>query len=203
MNIGIDIDGVLQNIYKFMIEEGSKYCKENNKGKLINPNAYNISEMFGWDDATYTDFWIKNIFLYAENEETIPKASENLKKLKNDGHNLCIITARWLGNEETNEYFHFNTGEKMRNTVKEWLTKNDIIYDNIIFSGGDKSKHIIQNNIDVMIEDSPNNLNSLSKITKMICVDWPYNRDVEGDNIYRCYNWDEVYNKISELSIVM
>lgn len=199
MNIGIDIDGVLQNIYKFMIEEGTKYCKENNKGSLINPKAYMTYDMFGWDDETDTDFWVKNIFLYAENGEVISKASENIKKLKQDGHNLCIITARWFSAREENKLFPGNVGEKMRNAVKEWLAKNDIIYDNIIFSGEDKSKYIIENNIDVMIEDSPNNLKQLSKITKMICVDWPYNRDVENDNIYRCYDWDEIYETIYKL----
>lgn len=199
MNIGIDIDGVLQNLYKFIIEEGMKYCKENNKGELVNPNSYNTPEIYGWDDKTDTDFWVKNIFSYAEEGEVIPKASENLKKLKQDGHTLCIITARWLGNAETSSLFQENVGDKMRNTVKEWLARNDIIYDNIIFSGEDKSKYIIENNIDVMIEDSPRNLIDLSKITKMICVDWPYNRGIENDNIYRCYNWDGVYQKIYEL----
>ncbi len=54
----------------------------------------------------------------------------------------------------------------MRKTVKEWLERNQIIYDNIIFSEEDKSSHIIENNIDIMIEDSPNNLKSLSKNNK-------------------------------------
>ena len=83
MNIGIDIDGVLQNLYEFMIKEGTRYCKENNKGKLRNPNAFDTPAMYGWDDETDTDFWTKNIFLYAEKGVLIPRASENLKRLKN------------------------------------------------------------------------------------------------------------------------
>ena len=199
MNIGIDIDGVLQNVYKFSTEEGSKYCEQNNKRSLINPYNNETPEMFGWDEETDTDFWVKNIFEYAKFGEAITKASENLRKLKNDGHKLCIITARWLASGEKNSLFNGNVGEKMRNTVKQWLAKNNIIYDNIIFSEEDKSSHIIENNIDIMIEDSPNNLEQLSRITKMICVDWPYNRDIKGENIYRCYNWDEIYEKICEL----
>ena len=90
----------------------------------------------------------------------------------------------------------------MRKTVKEWLERNQIIYDNIIFSEEDKSSHIIENNIDIMIEDSPNNLKSLSKITKMICVDWVYNKGIENDNIFRCYNWNEIYETIMILGTV-
>lgn len=198
MNIGIDLDGVLTNYRKFTIEQGKKYCEEIGKGKLINPEAYNSTDMFDWDEKTDLDFWIKNIFLYARENPVIEGASKNIKKMKADGHTIFIITARMVANPEDNCKDEIK--EKMRRTVKEWLAKNDIVYDYIIFSTEDKSKHIIENNIDVMIEDSPGNLKNLSKLTKMICVDWPYNKDVESDNIYRCYNWNEIYDKIFEIS---
>ncbi len=105
------------------------------------------------------------------------------KTKKEDGHKLYIITARWLANDEENAITKNNNGirEKMRDTVKGWLRKNNIEYDKIIFSGEDKSKHIIENKIDIMIEDSPNNLKQLSKLTKMICMDWNYNKEVDGE----------------------
>lgn len=197
MNIGIDIDGVLTDVRKFTIEQGLKYCQENNKGKLINPDAYDSTEIFNWDEETDLDFWMKNIFKYAEENSVIQGAAENIKKLKENGHAIYIITARWLANPQTNIE---SIREKMRNTVKEWLAKNKIEYDYIIFSEEDKSKQVLENKIDIMIEDSPNNLKSLSKLTKMICVDWPYNKEIDNDNIYRCYNWDEIYNKISQIN---
>lgn len=198
MNIGIDLDGVLTNYRKFAIEQGQNYCKENNKGKLVNPEAYHSKDMFNWDEETDMDFWMKNIFLYAEENPVIQGASENIKKLKADGHTIFIITARMGASPESN--CKEEVREKMKETVKEWLAKNEIVYDYIIFSKEDKSKHIMENNIDVMIEDAPSNLKNLSKLTKMICVDWPYNRGIENDNIYRCYNWNEIYDKILEIS---
>lgn len=202
MNIGIDIDGVLTDLNKFTIEQGIKYCEENKKGRLANPDAYDTKDIFNWDEETDLDFWIKNIFIYARENPVIEGAAENIKKLKEDGHQIYIITARWLANPGTEKNFNQSEDvrQEMRKTVKEWLSKNNIIYDKIIFSEEDKSKHIIDNNIEVMIEDSPNNLKSLSKITKMICFDWSYNRGIENSNIYRCYNWDEIYEKISEVS---
>jgi len=201
MNIGIDIDGVLTDVRKFTIEEGLKYCEENKKGRLINPDAYSSEDVFDWDAETDLDFWKKNIFKYAETNPAIDGVSNNIKKLKDEGHKLYIITARWLANEELKETTEISKeiSEKMRNTVKKWLSKNNIEYDYIIFSGEDKSKHIIENNIDIMIEDSPHNLEELSKITKMICMNWGYNKGIENENIYRCYNWDEIYAKILEL----
>lgn len=198
MNIGIDIDGVLTNYRKFAIEQGKKYCKENNKGELINPEAYDSTDMFNWDEETDLDFWEKNIFLYAEKNPVIQGASENIKKLKSDGHTIFIITARMVASPES--ICKEELKEKMRKTVKEWLSKNEIVYDYIIFSKEDKSEHIIENDIDIMIEDAPSNLKNLSKLTKMICVDWPYNKGIEKDNIYRCYNWNEIYDKILEIS---
>lgn len=201
MNIGIDIDGVLTNIRKFTIEEGLKYCEQNGKGKLINPNAYDSKDVFDWDEEMDLDFWVKNIFIYAKENPPLEGAASNIKKLKEEGHKLCIITARWLASPRTEKQFGESDAikEKMRTTVKQWLRRNGFIYDEIIFSMEDKSKNIVDKEIDIMIEDSPQNLIQLSKLTKMICYDWPYNQGVENDNIYRCKNWDEIYLKIKEL----
>lgn len=198
MNIGIDLDGVLTNYRQFAIEQGQKYCKENDKGKLVNPEAYYMKDMYNWDEKTDYDFWIKNIFSYATENPAIQGASENTKKLKEDGHTIFIITARKFATPDDNCKEEIR--EKMKKTVKEWLAKNEIKYDYIIFSKEDKCKNIIENNIDVMIEDSPNNVKSLSKLTKIICMDWPYNKGIENDNIYRCYNWNEIYDKILEIN---
>ncbi len=196
MNIGIDIDGVLTNIAEFAKEKGLEFCKETGKGKLVKDTAYDTKEAFGWDQKTDDEFWSKYIFLYASENPAIEGASKNIKKLKKDGNNLYIITARWpAGPDITN----IELRDKMRNTVKEWLSKNEIIYDELIFTTEDKSQAIKDKKIDLMIDDSPYNLRDLSKITRMICYDWPYNRDVNNENIYRCNNWDEIYEYIKNM----
>ena len=128
---GIDIDGVLTDVRKFTIEAGIKYCKENKKGKLVNPDAYNSEDVFDWNEETDLDFWINNIFEYAEKNPVIEGAADNIKKLKEDGHTLYIITARWLASPKTDKTFKQaqELREKMRKTVKEWLERNQIIYD--------------------------------------------------------------------------
>lgn len=196
MNIGIDIDGVLTNIAEFTLEKGLEFCKETGKGKLIKISSYDTKDVFGWDQETENEFWAKYIFLYATENPVIDGVSKNIKKLKEDGNNLYIITARGLaGPDVTN----IEIRDKMRNTVKNWLAKNDIIYDELIFTTEDKSQAIKDKKIDVMIDDSPYNLKSLSKITKMICYDWPYNQEINNENIYRCYNWDEIYEYIKNM----
>lgn len=148
--IGIDIDGVLTNIYDYILNEGLKYCEENNKGTLINTKAYRTIDMFGWDTETDNDFWLKNIFSYAEDNPVLVSASENIKKLREKGFKTYIITARWLANPSND---NIEQREKMRSTVINWLNKNNIYYDAIYFTDSDKSQYIINDNIDVMIED--------------------------------------------------
>ena len=196
MNIGIDIDGVLSDIAGFTIEKGLEFCKETGKGSLQNVISYDTQEVFGWDKETDDEFWKKYIFLYATENPVMNNAPENIKKLKEDGHNLYIITARWPAGPDVK---NIEIRDKMRETVRNWLAKNNVIYDELIFTPEDKSQAIKEKNIDIMIDDSPYNLRDLSKITKMICYDWPYNRDVNNENIHRCNNWDEIYDYISKI----
>ena len=207
MNIGIDIDGVLTNVGKFILDKGLEYCKETNKGKRVKPVTYHSKEMFGWDEETDLDFWSKNIFLYARYCPPLEGAAYNIKKLKEDGNNIYIITARWIANGElseydikNNKYFKYleNPKKEMQDIVKYWLKKNNIMYDKLLFTRENKEKEILENNIDIMVEDSPKNIESLSKITKIICMSWDYNEHINGENIYRCHSWNETYDKIIE-----
>ena len=82
MKIGIDIDGVLTNYLKYAVEKGSKYCEINGVGSLINPNAIDTVDMFGWSEETDLNFWLENIFDYAINNSPIDGASSAIKKVK-------------------------------------------------------------------------------------------------------------------------
>lgn len=192
MRIGIDIDGVLTNYYNYIVEEGKKYHRTK-KRKVINPNTMNIKKMFGWSNYTYIRFWLEHIFSYATNNPPMDKASEIKKKLHKEENTIYIITSRFLTCSKTKKFFNYpkKVSLKMQNIVIEWLRKNDIEYDYIIFTSS-KKEHIIDNKIDIMIEDNPKNILKLSKYTKVICYDNKYNQDINGNNIYRCYNWDDI-----------
>lgn len=196
MRIGIDIDGVLTDLEQFSIDYFSKYCVENNINFNIGTSDYYISKTFNVSIEKEDDFWNKYLESYAINEKARPFASEIIKKLKQDGYEIYIITARWLTNRED------EIGDKMRKIVKKWLAENEIIYDKLIFSKASnegKSQEILENKIDLMIEDSPNNINELSNIIPIICYDAGYNKNCVGDKITRCYSWYDIYAKISKI----
>ncbi len=193
MRIGIDIDGVLTNIEQFGVDYLSKYCVENNIDFNITCSNYNIAKAFSIDNKYNDIFWKDYLMYYAINEKARPFAAEVIKKLKDEGHEIYIITARWMTNRDD------DVGNKMRETVKNWLSENNIVYDKLIFSKAEKehkTNEILEHKIDLMIEDNPNNINELSKIVPVICYNTGYNANCSGDKITRCYSWYDIYRKI-------
>lgn len=51
----------------------------------------------------------------------------------------------------------------MRKTVLNWLNENIIFYDEIIFNPEEKIDICMENNINLMIEDKVDNINTISK----------------------------------------
>ncbi len=196
MRIGIDIDGVLTNVEQFSVDYFSKYLVENNIDYMLKEPDYLVSKAFGVDHAIENDFWKTMLIYYSENEPARAFASEVIDKLISDGHEIYIITARWTASRDD------EVGENMRNTVKNWLDKNNIHYHKLIFSKASKERkvdEISENKIDLMIEDSPNNILELSKYVKVICYYANYNRNISGKNIIKCYSWYDIYKTIKNL----
>lgn len=196
MRIGIDIDGVITNIEQFILDYISKYCVENGIKYTIGESNYDYCKTFNITKDQEMDFWYKNLENYAINEKARPFASEIIKKLKEDGHEIYIITARWLSNRNDEQ------GRRMRKIVKNWLDENEIIYDELVFSkasGERKSEEIIEHKIDLMIEDSPSNINELCNVVPVICYNAGYNKICAGDKIIRCYSWYDIYNTIKKI----
>ena len=117
------------------------------------------------------------------------------EKLKEENE-IYIITARGSFLSHSADVM---TIEENRNIVLNWLKKNEIHYDKIIFSPEDKLDICRQNNIDLMIEDKPKNINTISSEIPVICYHANYNEQCNGKNIYRCYSWYDIYRKIKEI----
>ncbi len=193
MRIGIDIDGVLNSQYKFCIDYGTKFCNELGKYKLENINAIDTTDMFLWDEGIAHQFW--NTYREVLVVKLPPKkyASEVINKLKNEGNLIYIITAR----KNNDEWFPDFLKEDVEGITKKWLKENKIYYDEIVFDVKDKGKYCKNNNIDIMIEDDPNNLRKLIGNTDVIIFDYPYNRNIEFTDLTRAYSWYDIYYKIN------
>ncbi|MFR2534359.1 MAG: 5' nucleotidase, NT5C type [Clostridia bacterium] len=193
MKIGIDIDGVLTNTSQFMITAGSRFAQKTGKGVLIDRDAFDVIDMFGWDEETTAQFWEENIFDYAKNNPILPFAAEVIQSLKEEENEIYIITAR-IFSERLDE-----KGLKMRNTVKQWLKDNQVIYNQLLFTKESKKTYCQAYQIELMIEDSPKNIIELADSIPVICMDMPYNRQVQVANMTRCANWKQIYDTIQQM----
>ena len=85
----------------------------------------------------------------------------------------------------------------MEELTKEWLRKNNIIYDKLIFAGNkEKLQQCMDNNVDIMIEDSPDNIINISSKIPVIKYYCRYNKDIQGKNIITGYSWYHIYDII-------
>ena len=165
MNIGIDIDGVLTNLEREMIDYGTKMSVEENWFININTGEYLETKAFNWTEEQATKFWNKYYVKYITQSEPRAFAPEIIKKLKQEGNKIYFITAR-NGAGLPPEYYG-----KIQELTREWLEKNNIKYEKLMFAKNEeKLQRCLENGVEVMIEDSPSNIQYMSKKIKVIKV---------------------------------
>lgn len=195
MNIGIDIDGVLTDLERTTIDFGTKMCIEENWPITMDLSKYWEVEAFGWTSEQADKFWNKYLVEYVTQSPARRFAKEIISKLREEGNNIYIITAR----DESGmppEYYG-----KMQQLTREWLERYEIEYDKLIFAkDSEKLEKCLENNVDIMIEDSPRNIRNISSKVKVIKFDCQYNKDVIGSNIINAYSWYHIYRIIKENS---
>ena len=191
MNIGIDIDGVLTDIEKYILESGSKMCIEEKWPLEIKLGEYNEIKTFNWTKEQSEKFWNKYLVYYAEKNAPRMFAQEVILKLKQEENHIYIITAR---DESGMPKEHYG---KMQEYTKKWLKENNIKYDKLIFASDDKKlEKCIENNIDIMIEDSPQNIRNISSKIPVIKFNCKYNENITNNNIITAYSWYHIYDII-------
>lgn len=137
MKIGIDIDDVLVDTSKLIRDHITKL---DNNGDIIN----HMEEIMRGDipNEIISKFIDNNILQIMNSVKIKDNAKEVLERLKKDNQ-IVFITSR---------------GEKKfkgtENLTLEYLKKQKINYDKIIFNAFDKAKICKENNIDILIDDS-------------------------------------------------
>ena len=198
MRIAFDVDGVFTDIEKYQLTRGKKYFK-NIPEENLKLDEYDVEEIFNVSHKERNKFWTKYIFDYCIKEPMRKDASITLNKLHEEGHEIYIVTGRVHTLEKG------FVGALFRKMLIDWLKKNNIPYEMIIYcnekgSEVDKLEAIKNNQIDVLIDDKRENINEASKITNVLCYDALYNQDCLGKNITRVHNFNEIYHQIQILS---
>lgn len=191
MKIGIDIDNVISNFNDELLKEYLKHDKELRNTGIINEDVFIRYGMFDWTEKEETEFYKNNIERIAIKLKSIHRATETIKKLKEDGNEIIIISGRNNG--------EYNNPYKL---TEEWLAKYNIVYDKLILTNAynkeEKANICKENNIDIMIEDSTQTAINIEKVgTKVLFMNTRYNKN--NENFEKVSNWKEIYSKISKL----
>ncbi|MCL2046157.1 MAG: hypothetical protein FWG88_07210 [Oscillospiraceae bacterium] len=197
MKIGIDIDGVLTDIHGFHRRHAPEYFMRKYQRMTIDDSLYDVQEMFGCPPKEFRSYWKRHWIRYVINEPARKDAGQIVRKFLDDGHTIYIISKRAYAYQKSIK------GRLMRAFVRNWLYRNDINYEEVIFCdhNAPESKRAVclEKDLDVMIDDDPENISVIAPVAKVICYDAPYNRDCRGENILRAIDWNTVYMLVSNM----
>lgn len=141
MRIGIDLDDTICNTTEIVQKRAEKYAS------IQHLNPLDIMN----DEALKNVFFRKYLEDIYTNVEIKEEARNVLKRIKNRGNQLYIITAR-----DSSQYPHI---ENVMEITSNWLKNHNIKIDEVIIGvyGEEKANVCKEKNIDLMIDDDPYN----------------------------------------------
>lgn len=198
LNIGVDVDGVLIDLSGFLRKRGEEYFRRKYGLEIIDPDKSHAEEMFGCTKKQRKKFWWDCGWEYVHTQKCIDGSASALKRLREEGNRIVIITSRALTVD------HGPASLILRTVLKRWLKRNGIGYDKLVFcdeesSAEDKRAACAENGIDVMVDDSVENLLAIKDIVRAICFDSPWNRELEDEGVIRAHDWAEVRSAIESM----
>ena len=195
MKIGIDIDNTLTDIERDMFKAACEYTKRKNKDFVkpefvkydgITNMAQFYSRIFNWDDNDILQFFKNDRIKVVDNAKVRKNAAEVIKKLKEDGNNIYVITAR------TNKF-----DDRPYDRAKEWLDKNNIEYDKLVVGANDKADTCRILGVKLFIDDQLNHCMNLAK-NGIITIRLTNSKEIYEDFV-SISNWKDVYNYILKI----
>ena len=187
MRIGIDLDDTITKTDEILFKYAKIYNEEEKILFNINREEWNLTKAFGWNEENIKEFFSKYLKSIYEEAEIKENAKERINKLKDDGNEIIIITAR-----DTKSL------KEVHKVCENWLINNKVNVDKIVVDGEDKAQKCLENKIDIFIDDNVYNCESVYKNLKIpvLLMNGRYNKDYQNPKIKRVYNWNEIYNEI-------
>ena len=191
MKIGIDLDGVVLNTEVLWSTYAELYdCIELNKNSVINTEEPHIQKRYDWKKEDEDKFWDK----YADMTEfdIVPGAKQVINLLKEEGHELIVITAR-------------GAISKQHEIAAQKLEDEGIQFDKYYWKQKEKLDICQLENIDVMIDDNYHICEAIREAgIPVIYFNALYRKHLEEkDDLKEVYNWGEAYRAIKNLKGIL
>lgn len=181
MKIAVDIDDTLTNTRKEQIILWKEYYNNNPKEGYSESLPKKINE---WGDDYIQAFWDINREHLSFNSSYKEDIQEIVDKLKEDGHQVCIVTSR-----RRNKYT--NLEEKIKKALKE----NNIHIDKIYTDAYDKGSFCKEHGFDLLIDDDIKHILSAQN-HGLKAILFNENKEYTG---LQTTTWKDLYNIIKTL----
>lgn len=189
MRIGIDIDNTITNTLPILKQYCKRYNDEVVKRNLkMNEKGFATINLYDWtkkEESIFCEKYLEEVVLQATIKEGADKV---IIKLKEEGNTIYIITAR--------QKHHFKEPYEV---TANFLKEKGIVYDELMIGITDKKQVCIDKQIDIMIDDEPQNISAISDIIPVIVFEAMHNEECNGNNIIKVKTWNEAYEAIKEI----
>ena len=187
MRIGLDIDNVILNTDEVLLEAFKEEDRKKRNMGIINPDAdYIMSGMFDWTKEEISEFLVDNMERIAKEAIPLNGVKKYMDLLLQEGHELYLVSNR--------AYPQYKSPLK---TTKDSLDKYNISYTKLILTEtNDKSREVLENNIDVFVDDRVSNCKILMEYgVPCVLFRTIYEKRIFSD-LESVDNWDELYKKL-------
>ena len=181
MRIGIDMDDTICRTTEIVHDRCEKYAEARGLNALDVMNDEELRQDF-------FDEYLEDIYTNVEEKREVVNV---IRRLKNKGNEIYIITAR-------NNHMSKNV-QKVEEITKNWLTKHQIEPDTIIIDtyGEKRAVACKENKIDIMIDDNPYNYKMI-RTYQIKCLLYDDRGKYDLEEGYAT-NWIEVEKKLERM----
>ena len=190
MNIGIDLDDV---VYDTSVEVEKEIEKANNP-RLLDFKVQLMRGAMSEMPSDVAQFLKDTIISYTSNAKPIKNATDTLKKLRDEGHIITIITAR-------SDAIRDGVVDTTLKSLKKYGIDKGILYDKIIFEGANKGDVCEKEKIDLFVDDSPINcMHVRERGINVLAFKSGITADaIDQTDLPSVSSWDELYDKINSI----
>lgn len=183
MKIGIDLDGVIFDTERQFRYYGEMYNIEHHDGFVADRTDRSLKSRFGWTDEEMHNFYLNYMLDCERNAPFIVGAVDIMKKLKEMGHALCIISRRGLD------------GDDDINVALQRLKKEGLEFEEVYFGAEDKASICVEHNVAIMIDDSSYNVLPICEAgIKCLYMHDELDIHVRHPKAKAVDNWAHIYN---------
>ena len=201
MKIAFDVDATLTDMNGFLKKRGKSFFSK--RGKSIkNPDATTVELMYGATEEEMRAFWKSHFLNYCLTVQLKPDLKNVLDRLRKEGHNLHVISAR-IGALREDLLGHLS-GAALINKFEF----HGVHLDSYTFTD-DRDPEAKLNvcrdeQIDVMVEDTSNHIERISRDLgiPVIVISTPENAGLELKNIIRIKDLSELEDAVKKAELL-